>query len=226
MGIIDNAYGNINHITDPYTNYNGTVSIEVRGSTSQQYPKISYAFSPVNSTGVQFNYEILGFPSENDWILYGPYTDKTLMRNTIAYYLANKMGHYASRTKFVELICNGNYLGVYELQEKIKQDDNRVDIAKLKPSDTTGDNITGGYIIKIDKNNGAVSDTFQSSYDPGVFFLFHDPEDSKLMPVQKKYIINYIDSFETALMSPWYASPDSGFRKYADENSFIDFCLL
>lgn len=226
MGIIDNGIGNMNHVTDTFTNYNGEVSFEIRGSTSQQYPKKSYAFTPVDSLGVNVNYPILGMPAENDWILYAPYPDKTMMRNTLAYYLARRMGHYCSRTKFVEVVRNGTYRGVYEVLEKIKRDDNRVDISKITPADTVGDALTGGYIIKIDKTTGSGADTFVSNYDPDVFFQYHDPEDSELMPIQKNYIESYVDSFETALMSPGFTDPDTGFRKYASENSFIDFFLL
>ncbi len=226
MGIIDNGFGYMNHVSDPYNGYNGEVTIEIRGSTSQQYPKRSYAFTPVDSAGNAIHVDMLGLPPEKDWILYAPYPDKTLMRNTLAYYLARRMGHYSSRTCFAEVVRNGSYRGVYELQEKIKRDANRVDIAHLTAADSAGDELTGGYIIKIDKTTGAGTDTFVSSFDPDVFFQFHDPKDVNLLPAQKNYIVSYVDSFETALMSPWFADPDSGYRKYAGEGSFIDFFLL
>lgn len=226
MGIIDNGAGIMNHVSDPYNDYSGDVSIEIRGSTSQMYPKKSYAFTPLDSAGNKTNVSILGLPEENDWILYAPYPDKTLMRNTLAYYWFNRMGHYASRTRFAELILNGAYRGVYELQEKIKRDDNRVDIAKLTPNDTSGDQLTGGYIIKIDKTTGSGEETWTSSYDSLVFFQYHDPDENELLPVQKSYIQDYIYLFETALQSAQFSDPDSGFRAYADENSLIDFMLM
>jgi hypothetical protein len=226
MGIIDNGPGNYNHPGDSLNSFNSDVSIEIRGSTSQMYPKKSYAFTPVDSFGNVVNVSILGCPAENDWILYAPYPDKTLLRNTLAYYLANRMGHYASRTRFAELILNNNYKGVYELQERVKRDNDRVAIAPLTPIDTIGDNLTGGYIIKIDKTTGSGTELWYSSYDSLVFFQYHDPEDSDLVAVQKNYIRNYVDLFETALMSPGFTDPDSGYRHYAAESSFIDFMLL
>lgn len=226
MGIIDNGFGNMNHISDPYTDFNAEVIIEIRGSTSQQYPKESYAFSPIDGLGNHYDYPILGMPAENDWILYGPYPDKTLIRNKLTYTLASKMGHYSSRAKFVEVVRNGQYLGVYELQEKIKRDLNRVNIAKLTQIDTAGIELTGGYIIKIDKTTGSGNEIFYSSYDPEIYFQYHYPKDTEILLVQKNYIISYIDSFETALMSPGFSDPITGFRKYADEKSFIDFFIL
>ena len=73
-----------------------------------------------NCCAVCSHVSLLGMPSENDWILYAPYQDKSLMRNVLAYKLSNQMGRYTSRTKFCELYINDEYLGVYVLMEKIK----------------------------------------------------------------------------------------------------------
>ena len=224
--IIDNGAGAINHVTDSFNNFYSNVSMEIRGSTSQMYPKKSYAFTPLDSLGNNVAASILGFPPETDWILYAPYPDKTLMRNTLAYYLFNRMGHYASRTRFVEMILNEEYNGVYELEEKIKRDENRVNIGKITPSDTAGDGLTGGYILKIDKLTGNTGETWTSSFDADVFFQYHDPESADLLPVQKTYIRGYVNLFEEALSGPQFADPDSGFRAYADEASLIDVMLL
>lgn len=180
--------------------------------------------------GDPLNVSVLGYPAENDWILHGPYSDKSLMRNVLIYRLANKMGRYATRTRFCELYINGEYMGVYVFMEKIKRDNNRVDIAKLLPADTLGDELTGGYILKIDKFTGNSYPGWQSNYTtwPGnwtVTFQYHDPEEPELHPLQKQYIQAYVDSFETSLASPTFADTVSGFRKYADEASFIDFFI-
>ncbi len=226
LGIIYNGYGIRNYVTDPQNDYFGQVAIEIRGSTSQQYTKKSYGFETRDSLLEDSNVSLLEMPEENDWILYGAYPDKSLLRNTFAYYLFNRMGHYASRTKHVELVRNGSYRGVYELMEKIKRDDNRVDIAKLTPADTVGDSLTGGYIIKIDKTTGSGTELWYSSYDTLVFFQYEYPEDSALVQVQKDYIQNYVYGFETALQGPSFMDPDSGYIKYIDEQSFIDFFLV
>ncbi|MEO8087227.1 MAG: CotH kinase family protein [Bacteroidota bacterium] len=226
MGIIYNGYGVRNFVTDPQNDYFGQVAIEIRGSTSQQYTKKSYGFETRDSVLEDTNVSLLQMPEENDWILYGAYPDKSLIRNSFAYYIFNRMGHYASRTKHVELVRNGSYRGVYELMEKIKRGDARVDIAKLTPADISGDSLTGGYIIKIDKTTGSGTEFWYSSYDTLVFFQYEYPEDSELVQVQKDYIQNYIYEFETALQGPLFMDPDSGYIKYIDEQSFIDFFLM
>ena len=75
MGIIDNGFGLINNITDPFNNYNGKISIEYRGSSSQSFPKKAYALETQDSIGNNNNISLLGMPVENDWILYAPYSD-------------------------------------------------------------------------------------------------------------------------------------------------------
>lgn len=226
IGIIDNGIGVRNYVTDPQNDYFGQVAIEIRGSTSQQYTKKSYGFETRDSLLLDTSVSLLGMPEENDWILYGAYPDKTLLRNTFAYYTFNRMGHYASRTRHVELVRNGSYRGVYELFEKIKRDDHRVDIAKLTPADTVGDSLTGGYIIKIDKTTGNGTQLWYSSFDPEVNFQYDYPEDTDLVQVQKDYIQNYVYEFESSLQGPAFTDPDSGYIKYIDAGSFVDFFLM
>ena len=111
------------------------IGIEIRGSSSQMFDKKSYGFETWDENGEDLNVELAGFPEEEDWILYGPYSDKSLLRNVLIYELSNKMGQYASRTAFYELEINEVFLGTYVLMEKIKRDKNRVDISKNKEED-------------------------------------------------------------------------------------------
>ena len=120
MGVIDNGFGNMNTINDPFTNYDDSIAIEYRGSTSQQYPKKGYGFETQDDFGNNLPVALLGLPVENDWILYGPYPDKTLIRNVLTFELARKMGHYAAQTKYCELIIDNEYRGIYILMERMR----------------------------------------------------------------------------------------------------------
>ena len=109
---------------------NFKIGIEIRGSSSQSFPKKSYGFETKNSSYTQDkDYSIGGFPSEEDWILYGPYTDKSLIRNKLVFDLSNSIGFKASNTKFYNLFINDRNNGLYILMEKIKRDVNRVNIS-------------------------------------------------------------------------------------------------
>ena len=122
MGIIDNESG-INNINDDFNGYNGDITIETRGNSSQWNDKTPYRFETVDEEGENNNVELLGMPEENDWVLYAPWQDKTMLRNVLAYQLSNEIGKYAPRTKFIELFLNDEYKGVYVLMEKIKRKD-------------------------------------------------------------------------------------------------------
>ena len=95
-----------------YNNYNGKIGIEIRGSSSQQFPKKQYAVETRDLAGNDLDVSLLGFPAESDWILFAPYNDKSLMRDVLVYKIAASMGRYASRSKFCEVVLNDEYVGV------------------------------------------------------------------------------------------------------------------
>ena len=228
MGIINNPNGLRNHLTDPFTDYNGKISIEIRGSSSTMFDKKPYGFETQDEAGNNVNVSLLSMPAENDWILFASYSDKTFLRNEIPYYLSRSIGRYASRTAYCELFINGAYRGLYVLMEKIKQDKNRVNIAKLNPQDTTGSELTGGYLLKIDK---PYDTGWQVNVNPlygfdKAFYQYHDPDSVDLAPQQKAYIKNYIFNFENALASSNYRDTVNGYAKYIDVPSFVDYFLI
>jgi spore coat protein CotH len=121
MGIIYNENGTINYLTDPFNVYNGQIAIEIRGHSSKGFDQKSYRIETLDTSGFNNNVPLLGMPKDNDWVIYGPYNDKSLIRNALVYSLAGEINAYAPRTRFCELILNGSYQGVYLLIEKIKQ---------------------------------------------------------------------------------------------------------
>ena len=150
MQIIDNGPGNMNHIDDEPNDYNGQIGIELRGQTSQFFPKKPYGFETWDDLGQDQNVSILGMPKENDWVFHNPFSDKSLIRNAISYSIAGKIMDYAPRVRMVEMVLNDDYRGVYLLTEKIKRDKNRVNITKLTPE---SEDVSGGYILKFDKGD-------------------------------------------------------------------------
>lgn len=225
MRIVNNGPGNRNALDDPATDYDGRISIEWRGSTSQNFPKKQYGFETQDEAGENNNVSLLGMPSENDWILNAPYSDKSLVRNVLAYDLGNAMGRYAPRTQFCEVFLNGSYEGVYVLMEKIKRDSDRVNIAPMDPTATTGDAITGGYIVKIDKFTGSGGAGWDSPIEPEnwsrVYYQYDYPEAPDMNQSQKDYIGTVLSDFETALFDG-----DPSYRDNIDVGSFVDFMIV
>ena len=232
LGIIFNGEGVRNNLTDPQNNYKGKIGIEIRGSTSQWFPKKQYAVELRTAADTDSSASLLGLPSESNWILYAPYTDKTFFRDVLTYWLSASIGRYASRFKFCELVLNGEYMGVYVLFEKIKRDKNRVDISKMTTADSTGDNLTGGYILKIDKEDGSGNDGWKSTFPPyfeayqKIYFQYHYPKPEDITPRQKEYIQNFINVFETRMYNPDFADSLTGYPAIIDVPSFVDYFLL
>ena len=211
MKIINNNTNLYNFPNDEPNDYNGRIKIEIRGESSSYFPKQSFNIETQNADGSNNNIALLGMPNENDWILYGPISDKSLIQNALMYKLGRKQGHYASRTKYCELILNGEYLGLYLLMEKIKPDNNRLNIAKLKPSDLAGDSLTGGYIF------------WKSNTLPTIIYY---PKETKIEQEQKDYIENYVSEYYSLLYSDLWLDPEKGYRNYIDTESLIDYVIL
>jgi CotH protein len=217
----------------------GPIAIEIRGASSQMFPKKSYGFETRDGNNEDLDVSLLGLPEEEDWILHGPYSDKSLMRNMLIYELSREMGRYASRTVFVELTLNGGHHGIYVLMEKLKRDAVRVALDPLNPDENTGENLTGGYILKIDKLSGSnigegynSQNSFPSVHPPinsptaQINFLYEYPDAEDITAQQKTYISSYINTFENALDSDDFADPNTGYAAYIDVPSFIDFFLM
>jgi hypothetical protein len=233
MKIIDNGPGQINFLNDLPNGYNGFIGIERRGSSSQDLSdKKPFAVETRDANGEDLNVPLLGMPAEADWVFIAPYNDKSLVRDAFTHELARRIMAWASRTRFVELVLNGDYQGIYLVTEKIKRDKNRVDIATLNPDEISGDDLTGGYILKFDKSTGAGNDGWVSPYPAqagswqSTEYQYHYPKPEDIHPVQKQYIQNWIAEFEDAMASPNYADSLNGYPKYIDVQSFVDFVII
>lgn len=231
MGIIDNG-ASVNNVTDPPNDFSGKIGIEIRGSSSQMFPKKQYGIELWDDEGEGLSASLLGMPEEEDWVLFAPYNDKSLMRDVLAYNLGRQLGGYAPRTKYCEVVLNGVYQGVYVLIEKIKRDKNRLDINKLDPDETSGNNLTGGYIFKIDKTTGGSGEGWSSTFKPThgvdqtIYFQYEYPDAGDIVAAQSTYIQSYVRQFEEALHGASFDDELNGYAKYIDVNSFVDYMLM
>ncbi len=222
MNIVYNTNGNTNFVTGPFHESSGPIGIETRGNVTQSFPKKPYGLETRNpveqrdSLGENRNVEILGLPAENDWVLRACWIDKTLMRHAIASQMSINMGRYAPRYAFCEVIVNGSYDGVYLFMEKIKQDNDRLNIEELHPWTTDPDSITGGYIYQV----------AQSGADFGERRRYVYPKADEINNVQTNYIRNYDDNFRSVMDKSNYADPTSGFPMVIDVNAFIDEIII
>lgn len=208
-------------------NFQGRAGMRVRGQTSAGFPKKQYSFETWDSEGNDKNVNIFGYPAESDWVIHAPYSDKTLMRNKIVYETHRELGYPSSRTRFCELYFNSSggdvgtedYRGVYVFMEKIKRNDDRVNIKQLENCDTARNLTTGGYIFKKDKGQG-VDITFSTAKEfHSMAFVEPDQPNAQ----QRAYLDSHVDRFEGVLHDPRiFASPQRGYASYINVRSFID----
>lgn len=144
----------------------------------------------------------MDLPEEEDWILHASPFDKTFLRNNVSFELWRQMGYWASNTRYFELVLDGEYRGLYILMERIKRDKNRLDIAKLTEQDLAGDDVTGGYIIRLDwTEDSGWSSKFRALEEEFLFFQYYYPNQGDIQPAQKSYIREYFNQFEEAVFS-------------------------
>jgi hypothetical protein len=180
--------------------YRGRIGIERRGQSSQMFPKRSYAVELARDA------PLLGMPADDDWVLYAPYNDKTLMRNVVAYATARGIGRYAARTRFVELRLNGRYQGVYVLMERLELGSDRV---------------AGEALYEF-------TFPFQArSKDPSFRtpvlrrpIVWEDPERSDLTARRARALARPVNAAERALYGR------GSWRRRIDAASAVDFALL
>ncbi|MEP4669192.1 MAG: CotH kinase family protein, partial [Cyclobacteriaceae bacterium] len=218
MGIVNNGIGQLNNSTDAFNEYNGYIGIEFRGNSTQQFPKKPYGLETRDANGANLNVALLGMPEENDWILRASYIDHTFIRNSLANYMSRITGHWASRTRHVELILNGEYQGIYLLMEKIKRDKNRVAIAKLESHEMSGEDLTGGYIWEV----SGFGENF------GLYRSIVYPKITDIVPLQLSYIRDFDDQFRAKMASftGEYKDPNTGYVKHINVQSFVDELLV
>jgi len=214
MQIIDNPDGARNFLSDEGLAYDGHIEIEIRGSSSQVFDKKQYRLETQLPNGENHNVSLLGMPAENDWILHAPTLDKTFIRNSLSYHIARTLGEYAPRTRACELVLNGEYRGVYVLMEKIKRDNNRLDIEE-----------EGGYILKIDKPTGYECDEFLRTDLEAVKLQYDHPDCEEITFSQQAFIDAYVNEFEAALYAENYSDSEEGYRNYLDVESFVNYFI-
>ncbi len=237
MKIIWHQDGSRNYMTDinnpEFLNYDGRISIEIRGSTSQMLPKKPYGLTTLQEDDeTNNNVSLLGMPKENDWVLNALAFDQTGMRDVLSYELSEKLGQYVSRRVYCEVVINNDYKGLYVFMEKIKVDDNRVNVEKMDETCNSYPEVTGGYITKADKVNGddPVAWTMQGYggnwwTGTNVDFIHHYPKPENITTAQHNYIKDVFMSLADQAGSH-NASIEDGIPSIIDISTFVDFMII
>lgn len=226
MKVLDGA---TNNVADSAKGTRYDIGIKVRGQSSAKFPKPGYSIEVRDEKGEGMDVSLFGLPPADDWVLHGPYVDKSMMRNALAHWLFRQAGHYSPRTKHFDLYINGVYRGVYVLIEKIKRGKYRVNVSKLKETDISGDDVTGGYIWAFDKtgtNTGGMGmdDVNKEGFRTadGLNVIMHYPKKENLQTEQQAYLKKYLEDLENLFKN---GKNGSGYENYVDMTSALDYVL-
>ncbi|MED9996542.1 MAG: CotH kinase family protein [Paludibacteraceae bacterium] len=202
-GVIHIVSNNVNNVPD----FEASMKIKGRGNSTWQLPKKPYKMK------FDEKVSLLGEPADKEWVLLANYTDKTQLRNEIAFYMGEKSSlEYTPRTNFVEVVLNGVYNGTYQLGEQLKIAKNRVNV---------GDD---GYLLEIDARAEAEDITFRVNHIDNPINI-KDP-DVELGSEEYEYVARYLNTVDETLFSDLFDDSNEGYAKYIDVASFVDWYLI
>ncbi len=203
--------------------------ISYRGRSSLQFPKKGISIKLMKSSNEEDPREVFGMRQHNEWVLNGPYLDKTLIRNYLMYNICGEVMAYAPNVRFCELFVNNEYLGLYLLIEKITMSDyGRVPITRTR----TGERTTS-YILELMERQPPEGRSIPQNYSHYAYFMastqefeVRSPAYKNITPEQLEYIQNDLSRFEKVIYSYDYDDPDSGYSSLIDVNNFVDYAIL
>jgi hypothetical protein len=217
MRVIDGP--GTNRVRHEARDYEGLIGIELRGSSSLTFPKKQYSVETRERNGDNREVRLLGLPKEEDWVLHAPYLDRSLLRNVSAYAFSRMLGRYASRTRFVELVLNRRYQGVYVLMEKLELGPTRINV-----EDGEGEK---AFLVErtSDEKLKPEDDIFRLPVT-GRPVIWDDPGLDDLTAAEAAAIEGYVGDFERALYSRDFTDPVHGYRQFLDVPTAVDYVLV
>ncbi len=217
------------------------VEIRLRGNSTMWLPKKPFR--------VKFPEKIsllgLSHTKEKSWVLLANDADKTLLRNAVALavsrtllqrnnpidYHHEKAVLFTPATQYVDVYVGDTYQGVYHLTDQVQSAPGRVTLDKPGKTASTPE-ITGGYLMEIDGFADGEFSWFQTSRNMKITLKYPDMEDdytdryNMKEDTRYKYISNYVQTAENTLFGSNYQDATSGWRKYFDQATLVDYYLI
>ncbi len=200
--------------------YDGDLEIRGRGNSTWGFPKKPYRLKLASK------YKMLGMPAkEKTWVLLANYGDKSLIRNALAFEASRFMGFaFTPSYRFVDVYLNGDFQGNYMVTDQMEVQPDRVAVDAQDPEDVAEPAITGGYMLEVD--GYAQSEPVWFSTPRGITVTVKYPDDDDINTAQKDYIKDHYALFENTLFGSNFKDSMTGYRKYLDVKSAVDYLLL
>lgn len=167
---------------------------------------------------------LAGMGANSEWVLNGPYLDKTLIRNKLVYDLARELNGWAPDTRFVELFVDGEYQGVYLAVEPVTNGESRLRLSEfgLLSGETA-------YVVNRDRidTGSEEMETWGKTegYTYNALYIRY-PSKNKITEKQKEYIKNDISEFEQVLYGKNFSDNRIGYQAYIDMDNWVDYFII
>ena len=199
--------------------YHGTLEIRGRGNTTWNMPKKPYRLRLTSSA------QVLDMPTERDWVLLANFADKTMLRTDVGFELSRRIGFaWTPRMRHADFYLNNEFLGSYQIGERVEIGPDRVAITKMTTSDTTAPAIEGGYLIQKEYPDRLETGDVAFTTSLSDAFLMDDPSGSAVQPAQLVYISNWMQSLENAILRQDF-SP-TGVPQWIDVDTVVQYYLV
>lgn len=188
------------------------LQIRGRGHSSWKGPKKPYKIKLGKKTA------LMGMSKNKHWALLKP------TENTVAGLYLGKIMNMAWTPSFrpVEVVLNGDYIGLYFLTETIRIDENRVNIYEQQDQETNPDLISGGWLVEVDNYHDECQITIPENNRWNLTLRYHSPED--LSNLQLQWLTNEFKAINTAIYSADKTS--TAWEEHIDVESMARFFIL
>ncbi len=224
--ILADSETGINRLTDT-PEYTGRIKIKRRGNSSMSYEKAQWLIKLMTESDEEIEEDILGMGEENEWVLNGTMTDKSMLRNYIAYSIASEIMPYTPDGRYCEVLIKNedkySYQGLYLMSENIKHGTGRVNLSAYDP-----DTVINSFLCRRDRYDvdALTLDNYARLNDLSEEYLaLLYPSKYRATDDMISYVNKEINNFEETI----YSDDPEVYSKYPDiidVDSFVDYFLI
>lgn len=167
---------------------------------------------------------LLGMKRNKHWALMANADDYLGgLRNTVGYELSRRLGlAWTPAQQPVEVVLNGDYIGLYMLTETVRVEPDRVNVTPQADYETSPFVVSGGWLVEIDNYQEEEQVRTVEGNGQNIFSTYKSPE--HLSDEQRTYLTGLINATNAAI----YVSDKSNnsWENYIDPDTLACFYIV
>ncbi|HEY0715204.1 MAG TPA: CotH kinase family protein [Polyangia bacterium] len=210
--------------------------IHIRGfSSGYLYNQKPYSIDFVDDAGMDRKVSLLGLPQDAEWALASCFSDKSCVRNALAYWIGREMNkgttHWTPRLRYVEVYLDGQYRGLYQLVERIKGSNGRMNLDRPAETAAAGDQ-SGAYVIQSYGDQATYKDApkddtreFFDGVGSQLRWRYVFPGPKTITAEQKTFVQKAFSDMHNGLISQSPQVPKGAWKERFDQRSWQQYFL-